>query len=47
MFWRNVLPPSSILMMEAAGSSETLITIYRATRWHSLEDSNIHDLILF
>jgi hypothetical protein len=43
----NLLPPSSeftlkIVKMEAAASSETLVTIYKTTHHHILEDCNLN-----
>jgi hypothetical protein len=35
-----MLPPSSTLEIVKAGSSETLIIIYKTTRSHNLEDHN-------
>jgi hypothetical protein len=33
-FWRNLLPPSSAIKMEVAGSSETLVPIYSTKQYH-------------
>jgi hypothetical protein len=37
---------SSAMKMKAAGSSETLVTIYRSIRRHMSEDSNFHLFLL-
>ena len=36
--WNNLLPPSSTLRMEAAGSFVSLVTTYQDTECHMQED---------